>query len=42
MSRFWPIAVSIEPSIILSTYIFNLEETRHKMLYMEPEADIVF
>ena len=42
MSRFWPITVSTEPSIILSTYIFNLEETRHKMLYMEPEADIVF
>ena len=42
MSRFWPITVLIEPSIILSTYIFSLEETRHKMLYMEPEADTVF
>lgn len=38
MSYFCPITTLIEPSIIPSTYIFSLEEARHKMLHMKPEA----
>lgn len=38
MSCFCPITIVTEPSIIPSTSICSLEEVRHKMLYMEPEA----
>lgn len=38
-SCFCSIITLIEPSIILSTYIFSLEEARHKTLHMKPEAN---
>lgn len=35
---FCPMTTLTEPSIIPSTYIFSLENTRHKTLYQKPEA----
>lgn len=40
-SCFCPITTLIEPSIILSSYIFRPEEARHKRLYMKPGTSML-